>query len=149
MTVNTKALGPVEADERQKVHFPRGLLGFENFKDFVLLSAPQEPFLYLQSLDVVEIAFILIDPFLFRQDYSLDLSDEDMEAIKVERKEDALVLAIVTVPPAGGAMTANLMGPIIINRKANIAYQAILADSRWLTKHDIMKELAESGKAPC
>lgn len=149
MTVNTKALGTVEADERQKVHFPRGLMGFENFKDFVLLNAPQEPFYYLQSLDVAEISFILIDPFLFRPDYILDLSDEDLEAIKVEKKEDALVFSIVTVPPSGGPMTANLMGPIIINRKANIAYQAILADSRWLTKHDIMRELAESRKAPC
>ncbi len=149
MTVNTKSLGQVEVDEKQKVHFPRGLLGFENFKDFVLLNAPQEPFLYLQSLDVVEISFILIDPFLFRPDYLLDLSETELGSIKLEKQEDALIFAIVTVPQTGSPMTANLMGPIVINRRQKLAYQAVLADPRWQTKHDIMKELADSRKAPC
>jgi flagellar assembly factor FliW len=149
MTVNTKTMGQVEAEERQKIRFPRGLLGFENRKDFVLLSAPQEPFLYLQSLDAVEVSFILIDPFLFRPDYELDLSDSDLQAVEIEKQEDALVLSIVTVPIGGGQMTANLMGPLVINRKANLAYQAILSDARWQTKHDIMRELAEARKAPC
>lgn len=149
MTVNTKTMGTIEVDERQKISFPRGLLGFESFKDFVLLNAPQEPFFYLQSLDMAEISFILIDPFLFRPDYTVELSDSDLEAIKVSKQEDAIVFAIVTLPGGGGPMTANLMGPLIVNRKANLAYQAVLADSRWQTKHDIMRELAESRKAPC
>lgn len=149
MTVNTKTMGHVEVDEKQKIGFPRGLLGFESYKDFVLLNAPQAPFLYLQSLDAIDVSFILIDPFLFRPDYELDLADSDLGAVRIDRQEDALILAIVTVPPGGGSMTANLMGPIVINRKENLAYQAILSDARWQTKHDIMRELSEARKAPC
>ena len=73
MRVKTKAYGEIDADERQLVSFPAGLLGFEKFKDYILLDARQKPFFYLQSIDVPDLAFILIDPFLFRPDYSLDV----------------------------------------------------------------------------
>ena len=74
MRVQTKAYGELDVDERQLVSFPAGLLGFEQFKDYVLLDARQKPFFYLQSLNVSELAFILIDPFLFRADYSVDVN---------------------------------------------------------------------------
>jgi flagellar assembly factor FliW len=149
MTVTTKAYGQMEADERQRIRFPSGLPGFEKFKEFVLLDARQEPFYYLQSLEVAEIAFILVDPFLFRADYELDISNEEMRTIGVASPAEVLVFAIVTVPPDGGPMTANLMGPILINRKTRAAMQAVLSDARWKTKHDIMGELREAGKAAC
>lgn len=148
MTVQTKAYGAVEADERQCIHFPRGLLGFEKYKDYVLLNAKQEPFYYLQCLEDSEIAFILIDPFLFRPEYELDVSDEELGRIGLRSQEDALVFAIVTIPPIG-QMTANLMGPIIINKKDRSALQAILSDQRWQTKHDILRELAELRTRQC
>jgi flagellar assembly factor FliW len=149
MTVNTKAYGSIELDERQRITFPRGLLGFEKYHDFALLNASQEPFFYLQSLEAAEIAFILIDPFLFRPDYELDVSDEELGVIGVKDQKDVLVFSLVTIPPTGGPMTANLMGPLVINRDSRQAAQVVLADPRWLTKHDIMRELAETRKSAC
>ena len=58
--IQTKAYGPLEVDERQILHFPEGLLGFEKFKDYALLDAAQKPFFYLQSMDISELAFVLI-----------------------------------------------------------------------------------------
>jgi len=144
MRVKTKAYGELDVDERQLVSFPAGLLGFEQFKDYVLLDARQKPFFYLQSLDVAELAFILIDPFLFRPDYLVDVSDEVLAGIGVTAPNEVLVFAIVTVPADGGAPTANLMGPVIINKSNRRGMQAVLADSRWKVKHDIMAELAAS-----
>jgi flagellar assembly factor FliW len=60
--------------------------------------------------------------------------------------DDALVLAMVTVPPDGGPITANLMGPLVIGRKIRRGAQVILTDPRWATKHDVMAELAASRK---
>jgi flagellar assembly factor FliW len=144
MRVKTKAYGELDVDERQLVRFPAGLLGFEHFKDYVLLDARQKPFFYLQSLDVTELAFILIDPFLFRADYQIDVNDEALGDIGVVAPEEVLVFAIVTVPGDGGAATANLMGPVIINKTNRRGMQAVLGDSRWKVKHDIMAELASS-----
>jgi len=144
MRVKTKAYGEIDADERQLVSFPAGLLGFEQFKDYILLDARQKPFFYLQSIDVPDLAFILIDPFLFRPDYSCDVDDGSLEEIGVAKPEEVLVFAIVTVPGEGGAVTANLMGPLIINKANRLGMQTVLGDSRWKVKHDIMAELAAS-----
>ncbi len=144
MRVKTKAYGEIEADERQLVSFPAGLLGFEKFKDYILLDARQKPFFYLQSIDVPDLAFILIDPFLFRPDYSLDVNDDSLGEIGISQPDDVLVFAIVTVAGEGAAVTANLMGPLIINKANRLGMQSVLGDSRWRVKHDIMAELAAS-----
>jgi flagellar assembly factor FliW len=144
MRVKTKAYGEIDADERQLVSFPAGLLGFEKFKDYILLDARQKPFFYLQSIDVPDLAFILIDPFLFRPDYSLDVNDDSLGEIGVSQPDNVLVFAIVTVPGEGGTVTANLMGPLIINNQNRLGIQTVLGDTRWRVKHDIMAELASS-----
>ncbi len=144
--IQTKAYGPLEVDERQILRFPEGLLGFEKFKEYALLDAAQKPFFYLQSLDVSELAFVLIDPFLFRPDYSVDADDALLSSVGIERPEDALVLSIVTVPADGSPITANLMGPLIVDRASRRGVQAVMTDPRWQTKHDVLAELAAAGK---
>ncbi|MDR1858060.1 MAG: flagellar assembly protein FliW, partial [Treponema sp.] len=64
MKVATKAYGLIEVDERQKIVFPQGLLGFEGLKDYILLDAERQPFYWLQSIDVEQVAFVLVSPFL-------------------------------------------------------------------------------------
>ena len=144
MKVLTKAYGMIEVNERQKITFPSGLFGFESLKDYVLLDAEQQPFYWLQSLDKENIAFILIDPFIFRPDYEMDINNEDLLPIGITESEKAVIFSIVTIPPDNGPMTANLQGPLVINRDSRLGIQAVLTDSRWKTKHDIMAELASS-----
>ncbi|MDR3160692.1 MAG: flagellar assembly protein FliW [Spirochaetaceae bacterium] len=146
MKVATKAYGRIDVDERQKVTFPAGLFGFEQFKDYLLLDAERQPFYWLQSVDAEQVAFILINPFLFRPDYEVDVNDGELREIGLRDPKTALTFSIVTIP-AEGPMTANLQGPLIINRESRLGKQAILTDSRWKTKHDIMEELA-SAKQP-
>jgi len=140
--VLTKAYGMVEVNECQKVTFPSGLFGFESLKDYVLLDAEQQPFYWLQSLDEEKTAFILIDPFLFRPDYEMDIDNEELRPIGITDPEKAVIFTIVTVPPDNSPMTANLQGPLVINRDSRLGVQAVLTDSRWKTKHDILAELA-------
>lgn len=146
MRIQTKIMGELDVDERQIIDFPDGLIGFKKFTSYALLDAPQKPYFFLQSMDLAELGFILLDPFLFRPDYSIDVADEAMVTLGVSGPEDALVLALVTVPLDGGVVTANLMGPVIIGRKARRGAQIILNDPRWKTKHDVMAELAASRK---
>jgi len=139
--VKTKAFGLVEADENQRVTFPHGLFGFESFRDYVLLDAEKQPFYWLQSIDVEQVAFILINPFLFRPDYEMDIDNAELLPIGITDPGKAVILSIVTIPPDNGPMTANLQGPLIINRETKLGIQAILTDPRWKTKHDIIAEL--------
>jgi len=138
--VTTKAFGLIDVEEHQRVTFPQGLFGFESFKDYVLLDAEQEPFFWLQSMDEENVAFVLINPFIFRTDYEMNIDNEELLPIGISDPGKAVIFSIVTIPPDGGAMTANLQGPLIINRDNHLGVQAILTDSRWKTKHDIIAE---------
>ena len=145
MKVATKAYGLIDVDERQKIVFPNGLFGFEKLKDYLLLDAERQPFYWLQSMDAEDVAFVLVNPFLFRPDYEVNVSNEEVDGIGIRSPEKALIFSIVTIPQDGSPMTANLQGPLIINRDTRMGKQAILADDRWKTKHDIMAELAATG----
>ena len=149
MRINTKAYGPLDIDERQEIFFPRGLIGFEQFKRYALLDAAQHPFYWLQSLDVVEIAFVLINPVVFRPDFKLDVPTEEIDDLGLEKQEDLLVFAIVTIPENQAKMTANLQGPVIINRLKKLGGQSISINPKWHLKHFIMDELAAFKDEAC
>ncbi|MDR0399368.1 MAG: flagellar assembly protein FliW [Treponema sp.] len=143
MKVQTKAYGSIEVEERQRIVFPQGLFGFEDLKEYVLLDAEKPPFYWLQSVDQEQVAFVIINPFLIRPDYEVNISNEELAEIGVDAPEKALIFAIVTIP-AEGPMTLNLQGPLAVNRETRQGKQAVLSDSRWKTKHDIMAELASA-----
>jgi flagellar assembly factor FliW len=142
LKIATKAYGLIDVDERQKITFPAGLLGFEALKDYVLLDAERQPFYWLQSLDSEQVAFILINPFIFRPDFEANIDNDELKSIEVADPAAALVFAIVTIPADGAPMTANLQGPLVINRDTRRGLQVVLTDTRWRTKHDIMAEIS-------
>src|SRR6056297_589756 len=117
MQVQTKAYGTIEVDERQKIEFPGGIFGFENLHSYVLIDALQRPFYWLQSLEVTEVAFVLIDPTIFRPDYDPGIPKEELQQIGIKNDEDILMFAIVTIPEEQSQMTANLQGPIVIGKE--------------------------------
>ena len=141
MILETKAYGPVEIDEKQVLEFPQGLLGFEEYRQFALIDAHKKPFFWLQSTEDVRIAFILIKPSIFRDDYDPGISQEDFDDIGAESSEQCLVFAIVTVPESG-PMTANLQGPLFISKKTRKGKQCISPKDEYRTKHDILEEMA-------
>lgn len=151
MIIDSKAYGKIAVDEKQIFHFKNGILGFENVKDFALLDASQPPFMWLQSIEVSHLAFIVIDPTIFRPDYKTGVSLEDLGAIEIteETLNKLLVLSIVTIPENQNDMTANLQGPIILNKEGLLGKQYISPDDRWGTRHHIMNELAGKRTTAC
>jgi flagellar assembly factor FliW len=149
MRIVSKPYGPIEVDERQQILFPFGILGFENLKRYVLLDAAQQPFYWLQSAEVAEIAFILIDPRVFRPGYLPDVDPEELAPIAPESVEDLLDFAIVTIPEDPMEMTANLQGPVLINRRRRLGRQCISRDLAMQVRHPILKDLAEVRQESC
>ncbi len=145
MEVKTKTMGNVQVDNTHILDFPAGLFGFEEYHKYALIDSEYQPFMYLQSLDEPTLAFLLIDPFIIASDYELDIDDKALSEIGISSPEDVYVLSIVTIPASGGPVTANLQGPVVINRKNNKALQAVLSNTKWTTKHNILKALEKRG----
>ncbi len=149
MRIDTKAYGIIDIDERQKIIFPFGLLGFENLKTYCLMDAEHAPFYWLQSIDAKEIAFVLIDPLVFRPDYNPDIPEEELREIGINDVQDMLVFSIVTIPNDQTKMTANLQGPLLIARHQRIGKQCISRDPRWKVRHLILEEFAAIKEPSC
>ncbi len=151
MKINTKAYGAIDIDEKQVLHFPAGIFGFESLRDFALLDAQQQPFFWLQSLEVEKIAFILIDPIIFRSDYKLEINKRELEEIGLKGKDDKniLLFSIVTIPVDQNKMTANLQGPVVINKENKMGRQFISTCSDWKVRHNIIEELASERNNVC
>ena len=141
MKVCTKSNEIVDVDEKKIVEFPEGLLGFESVKKFAIIDSEYEPFIWLQSVENKELAFLMIDPFLICPGYEVDIDDESLQKIGADSPENIIIMTIVTIPGDGSNITANFLGPIVINRKNNKCLQYVLSDNKWSTKFDIVKAL--------
>jgi flagellar assembly factor FliW len=143
MNVKTTRFGELDVPESDVIHFPDGILGFEDTVRYVILNDPGiEPLRWLQCLDIPDLAFVIIDPLKFRAEYSVDLSDSDVESLDLNTPEEAMIYSIVVIPKGNPEqMTANLQGPVVINAAKMVAKQVISTNSRHKTKHYILQEM--------
>lgn len=145
MILDTKNFGEIEIDEDKIIHFPEGILGFEEEKQFIIINNEDEenPFHWFQSISNPDLAFVIINPFFAYPNYDIIIPETAQEKLKIEDEKDVIVYSIVVVPEDMEKMTANLLGPIIINGNKKIGKQVILDDDRYTTKHYIFKQSLE------
>ena len=146
MKIQTTRFGEVEIADEKILHFPEGIIGFHSLKRFALLGKQSRLVMWLKAVDNPRIAFIVINPFLFEPDYNPRLTQEDLDFLKVHDSSDLHIFAIVVVPEDPQKMTANLLGPIVINIKEKIGKQVILLDGGYSVKHPIVKQAEKVAK---
>ena len=111
------------------IHLPLGLLGFERFKEYLLVESPEEaPFRWLQALDDPALTFLVIPLMDVIGRYEPNISDEDVAFLRLNSPQDAIIFGIVTLRPQARA-TVNLKGPIILNRHTFRGKQVVLANA--------------------
>ncbi|MDL2314247.1 flagellar assembly protein FliW [Desulfovibrio sp. OttesenSCG-928-C14] len=112
------------------IRFPRGLIGYEEKRDFALMQIREGvPFLVLQSLEDPSFGLMVADPYSFVEDFSIKLGDTEQKMLHVERPEQVSVLITVTIPPGKPEETfLNFSGPILINHEARIGLQIAQSD---------------------
>lgn len=143
MQLNTKHFGTVEIEESGIITFGEGLPGFEKSKKFVLLASGDEssPFKWLQSVDDPQLAFALVDPFVIKKDYEVNITDEVIQAVGIEKAEDVIIYSVVVVPENISQMSMNLRAPLVINLKNKKGIQVVLDSDRYSVRHYILEEL--------
>lgn len=127
MALETTRFGALEIDLDSVISFPDGLPGFPEVRGVTLIKvSDDQPFYWLQDIDRGDLAFLAVIPWEYFPEYELALSDEDESALKVEDPGDLLVLTLVTVDRDVPLVTANLLGPIVINQANRLARQTVL-----------------------
>jgi flagellar assembly factor FliW len=128
--------------EKDEIFFESGIPGFEQSKKFVLVQIPDYlPFEWLACTDGSKLRFAVINPMMFRPDYTPNIPKAQLKDLGLEKAEDVLLYCIVTIRKNPAESTANLSGPIVINRTKRIGRQIILDDERYGTQETIIKDI--------
>ena len=145
LTVETTRFGSIEVKESSIIQFPKGLLGFENRQQFVLIQNPDhEPFAHLQAIDEPSLAFIVVNPRVFFPNCKVQVDRPEVAELSVTDLSRVNTWVIVTVPDEITSMSANLQGPLLINCDKNIGKQVVLMRSPYTTRHYLLDELKKS-----
>jgi flagellar assembly factor FliW len=109
------------------VEFAAGLPGFPDARRFKLepLGDELRPFARLRSLGEPAISFTVVPPGLLFGDYSVEIDDDHQTALGIESADDVVTLVLITVPRPPQPPTANLLGPIVVNRRTGAAAQVV------------------------
>lgn len=147
MVIQTRIFGEVTISDDKMIHFPKGIVGFPELKDFALIhdaeAGEQGGIRWLQNVQEPNFAMPVIDPLSIRKDYNPLVEDELLSVIG--GLEDVLVLVTITVPSDLTKMSVNLKAPIIVNVAERKACQVILEQDEYPVKYPVY-EILKAGK---
>ncbi len=147
MKIKTLKFNEITVDDSQIYTIPDGMLGFSQYKKYALVQLENlKPLGLFQSCDDPAIGFIVCDPKLFFKDYQLTLRAEDKTKLDLKRPEDMQTLVTLTFGSRKEDTTANLKGPLIINKQSKFAAQIVLEENRYSTKHKIFTDAEKRSK---
>ncbi len=127
MEIQTRDFGIVNIDEEDIIVFTKGLLGFVEYKEFVLLPLDEDsPFIIMQSVGESDLAFILTNPWDIITDYEFEISSKIEDALEIEEEKDLLIFVITSIHQHINDMTVNLAAPLVINHTKKLGKQLII-----------------------
>jgi len=122
------------------VHFPAGLIGFPELKRFRLFEpSGGYPLKFLQAIQHEEYSFVCMDIGAIKPDFEAPMELEDAEFLGAEKHDDLIVLALVVIPEDPKQMTANLAGPLVINKNTLKGRQLALDSEKYPLKYKIIQ----------
>jgi len=144
LKIKTTRFGTITIEEEKIISMPFGMLGFPDVKRFVMLQHKKDsPFFWYQSVDDPMLAFVIMSPFLFKPDYNVDVENvlKELSWNEKEKQNNLELYVVVNIPKgAPDKMTANLIGPILINNNIHQAVQMVISDSLYTHKFPLVRE---------
>ena len=149
---DTLRAGAGACDPDAVLHFPAGLPGFEELREFVCLTQTEStPLVYLQSTIDPVICFVTLPAQVIEPNYQFRISAEegDVLGVNVLQPPSASEILCLAILSAGvsGTPTANLLSPLLINTSTRIGMQVVQAHSQYDWRHPL--PAADTGEARC
>lgn len=138
--------GEIEVAEDRVVTMTSPIPGFPDSRRFVLwLQKPDSPLMWLHSLDEADLAFVVMQPAALIPGYQPAIPASVRDELRWSPGDEVEVLVILTIPHGRPhEMTANLLGPIILNVTARMGKQIVLDPA----KYDSRCPVFQSGAKP-
>ncbi len=83
--------------------------------------------MWLQSLDNSKLAFVVIQPGVINPEYNPTINSQARDELMISGDDKIELLVILTIPKGQPKdITANLLGPVVINAAKRLAKQVLL-----------------------
>lgn len=146
MIIQSTRFGELDLPDDSILTFSHGLPGFSEEKTFVLLPyGDDSPFAFLQSTVNPDLTFLLADPFAFFVDYQFELNDATAAELGLSDENPPQIWCVVSVPEKAEEMTANLIAPVILNRRDRQGRQIVLEVKHYTTRHRMLPNAPAKG----
>ena len=151
MLLQTKYFGQLDCPAEQALHFPKGLFGFEEEKEFYLLpfEGSGGSLLCFQSAATPQLAFVAMNPFHLKPDYTPVLAGDELHMLGVERSEDLCFYTLCVVRNPVADSTVNLRCPVAVNDHTHQALQVILETEEYQMHHRLSEFQREKEESLC
>ncbi|MEI7812250.1 MAG: flagellar assembly protein FliW [Ignavibacteria bacterium] len=126
MKITTGQFGEIEFDESMLIEFKDGIIGFEEYKKYLLINSGDELFLWLTSVDEPEIVFPLCSIRILMEEYP--------------QFNDGEAFGIVMLNQDPLKITINLKSPVYINQDEKSGFQKILDEDDRPIDYILFKE---------
>jgi flagellar assembly factor FliW len=151
LKLETKYFGEIDYEPEDVLTFANGLFGFEDETSFLLLpfAGGRHQLLCMQSVQTQGLAFVVMNPFALRPDYTPVLQENELKSLGVTDSCDLgyYVLCMVKKPVAES--TVNLRCPVAVNPETRAARQVILEDDRYHMRHPFTEFDSREDEASC
>ncbi len=132
MLLKTTRFGDVEVGDDTIITLTQPIIGFQEFRRFVLMDGPPGSGLkWLQSTDSPELAFLLVDPRQLIPDYTVDIGRHELTELAVSGVSELEVYTLLVVPEDPAKVRTNLKAPVLINARHRLGKQTVLEKSDY------------------
>jgi len=129
-----RQFGELEFDEKHVLEFPGGVIGFGEFRRFLIVDDEDtQPFRWLVSLEDADLSFAMIEPGLVVSGYEPTYF----------KNEDVTVFLFVALKEPVEGSTLNLRSPLVIDNHSRVGRQVILDDETLMMKYPLFTRSAE------
>ncbi len=145
MKVKTTRFGTIDVKEEQVITLAEGMLGFSECSRYTLMDDEiGEPFMWMQSLDIPSLAFVVIDPAIILPSYHFSVKKDQIKNLDTDNVDDLQVYVIVTMAANILDVTVNLQGPLVVNKNKRVGLQVVLNDPNFSTRHPLFTDQPET-----
>lgn len=139
MNITSTRFGDIDVPDDSILRFEKGLLGLEESTTaLVLLEQDDSPYYWLQSADDPDVAFVVTDPWLFWPDYDVLIPDDVENELDLTGPEEVEIMVLVSVRSVESSqqpeVTANLLGPLVVNSRTKHGRQLVLDETEYSTR---------------
>ena len=127
------------SEKSQYIEFKEGIFGFEEEKKFlpVMFEDGSDAVLYLQSIRNEKLSFVVMNPFMLKEDYNPVLSEENYKKLGTSDEKDLSYYVFCVIANVAEESTVNLRCPIVVNHVTRQAVQVILGSDEYGFRHPL------------